>query len=232
MVTKSDKSYIETLKIKQGDKSINEVFRKLIYWIANEYNRNAINIYYERINCIGSNVQKRSRLEIIFETKDELNIFYEDKYFKIKEDISNSIINKFREIISLKKHIFSKFNVTEINRDDFFITLSSFKPIYISDINSRIPNYEIDLLKDNYKELDIWQIFKSFGHTTCFVYTDKGLKNSKNEDIFQSLKYDYYKLLKSNDELELINEQDFSFDFDSKENVDENYEGSLFYYYR
>jgi len=63
-----------------------------------------------------------------------------------------------------------------------------------------------------------------------FFLSNDDLKNS--EKIKHNIKDDYFRLLKQQDEFDLFDGFNFHLEFDSKQNLDENYSGNLYYYFK
>ena len=78
----------------------------------------------------------------------------------------------------------------------------------------------------------IWKIEKEFSHLIVFYYTDKDITTYEDNKISDLIKNDYYSIIKKHDELNYFSNENMHISFDSKENIDKNFAGSLFYYSR
>ena len=72
-------------------------------------------------------------------------------------------------------------------------------------------------------------LFKS---SVVFYFSDEDIFRYLESGISQTVTDEYYSILKKHDDLSLFTKDNLRLSFDSKENVDKNYAGSLFYYSR
>ena len=115
---------------------------------------------------------------------------------------------------------------------DILVTFSSFEPIAKDEANENIPEIKISKLQSDLDIQDLWKISRSFSSVTFFFYTEKQAEYYSNSETRKEITNKYYNLLKEYDEFNYYQIDFFSILLDSKENLDENYKGSFFYYYR
>jgi len=65
-----------------------------------------------------------------------------------------------------------------------------------------------------------------------FYMTDKVLNENIKNGTNDNIKNDCLRLLRLYDEFDYFNEKTLKLTFDSKQNLDENYQGNSFYYFR
>ncbi len=65
-----------------------------------------------------------------------------------------------------------------------------------------------------------------------FFHEDVDIKNNAENGICEMIRNDYYTELKKHDEFNVYNPDNFIVNFDSKENLDKNYSGNLYYYFK
>jgi hypothetical protein len=236
MIASSNKDYLETKLIKQGKRKLNPDFVGLAEWINEKFNVGVINIYYDTID----DKEKRPRLCIILEYhNDELKFRnggnlgnYNNKKQKIIADKFKEIVNHETNIKSIWTKLFHLTTDLKYNTDNIFVVFASFEPIAKDEANSSIPKAEIEKLKKELNCSDLWEIYRQFYRTIFFFHTDKQvqdyLKKGKKEEFSKI----YFNLLKKYDEFDYFDFENFSIEFDSKENFDKNYESSWFYYSR
>jgi hypothetical protein len=63
-----------------------------------------------------------------------------------------------------------------------------------------------------------------------FYYSDLEIAQNESNGITKLITEDYYAILKKYDELGYVTKENIWLEFDSKENLDKNYQGNLFYY--
>lgn len=79
----------------------------------------------------------------------------------------------------------------------------------------------------------VWDVVPNASYgAVVFYYTEKHVTDNQKNGISKLIEDDYYSMLKKYDELNVFTRDNINLKFDSKENVDKNYEGNLFYYFR
>ena len=86
------------------------------------------------------------------------------------------------------------------------------------------------VIKNTYPQ--VWELITIFSSTVVFYYQDAQIRENEASGVSVSILEQYYRILKKYDELDYYTPENFNLKFDSKQNVDQNYEGSLFYYSR
>jgi hypothetical protein len=71
-----------------------------------------------------------------------------------------------------------------------------------------------------------------FSSSVVFYYSDADITVNENNGISKAIMDTYYSILKKYDELNYFTRENIRLKFDSKENLDKNYQGNLFYYTR
>ncbi len=78
----------------------------------------------------------------------------------------------------------------------------------------------------------IWEVMSLFDTSVVFYFSDAEIAANEASGVSQAVTNEYYSILKQHDDLNLFSRDNIRLSFDSKENVDKNYAGSLFYYSR
>jgi hypothetical protein len=78
----------------------------------------------------------------------------------------------------------------------------------------------------------VWNVVALFDQLVVFYYTDDDIVLNEKNGNSTILVDDYYSILKKFDELHSFSRDKLVVKFDSKENLDKNFEGNLFYYTR
>lgn len=230
MIISSDPDYLDTKLVKQGVKKIDSTFQELADWIDLNFETKVLNVYYELIK-INKN---QPRLSIIFEFEEEAKKFKNENGFtdEYKEKI---IIDKLIEITDNKKTLLqkiSKLPAFKFRTDRLFVIFDAFEPIARQEVNRRIPQTDIDNLKQDLESKNIWEIYREFEMTTFFFHTDLQIQEYNNDGTIELIKRRYYELLKLYDAFDYFKFNDNFIAFDSKENFDKNFESNWFWYSR
>ncbi len=216
MIAPSDIDYKETKLIKQGKRSLNKDFKELADWINSKYNLNVLNIYFDNIKP-----DNRSRLNIIFEFKNDALKFSKGEFGNFYKKDQEIIAYKFEELNS------SKYKITNL-----FVIFTAFEPIAKIEANENVTKKEILNLKNKLNIKDLWEISNMFSGVTFFFYTDQQVKNYNTNEMKEILISEYYQILRKYDEFSYFTKNNIFFAIDSKENFDKNYHSNWFYYYR
>lgn len=214
MIESTEKLYTDTKLYMKGLKKMDSQYKELAIWVNKEFNVNVVNIILDKING------DTPRLNIIFEHH------YDEAKMMDKDDLNFDI--------NFQKQISKKFkNATgELENEYIFVCYHSFSPIAIEEVNKKIPEIELINFKKKYSAHNIWEIYRVFDSVTVFYYRANQVIENKRNGMSDLMKQDYLKLLKKHDEFGYISLENFEVNFDSKENLDRNYEGSFFYFFR
>jgi len=79
---------------------------------------------------------------------------------------------------------------------------------------------------------NVWEVYREFATTTYFFYTDKQIEDYINDGTTETMRQQYFDLLKKYDEFDYIKPDTYLLTFDSKENFDKSFESNWFYYSR
>ena len=219
MITNFDPEYKDTLELKKGERILPEISKRLISWINNEYEVNAINIYYDRIIP-----DDRPRIQVIFENFSDVSKFSENGYGNYLPDKQKSISKKYIELV---KEL--KLNKTHPT-NNVFVSYSEFSNMYNSSIYYSVPKNELNKLIEKYQSEIVWQIRIDGSWIVVFFYTNRERDNAKNDLMIENLKNDYYTILKPYDEFNYLDRTWIK--RESKEDFDTIYKGNWFYWGR
>jgi len=214
LITPTDFAYQQTKNIMQGKASIQSEFLPLAKFINESFNVRTINILYDRTEN-----GNHARFNICFETESEKQQFNStDGSFSFDRLKQNRIAEKYRAITG--------------SAEPVWVFFSAFEPIAKTEANESISSSKIIQLKKELNHPDLWEISRLFAYTTFFVYTDEQLKEYSKSSVRKIWADRYFELLEPHDEFGYFNRETFSILMDSKENLDKNYQGNWYYYYK
>lgn len=218
MITHSNREYKSTKRIKQGKKCLRGPFADLAEWIASTRNVTVLNVIYDRANSM-----HEPRLQVILEHPGEVRKFRSGFNFDRRQQ--NAIKRKFLRLIGSD-------DTHDFDTDGLFVVFSAFSPIAREEADSQIEESEVDALKAQIDNPDLWEISRSFSTVTFFFYTDK--QKQRYEDQGKKKEYAglYFDLLEPHDEFGYLKRSKYKVNFDSKQNFDENYDSNWYYYYK
>ncbi len=101
-----------------------------------------------------------------------------------------------------------------------------------TDINNRAYSSIGKQIKEKYAQYSLWNIYTAFSSVVVFFYNEKVICRNSENGISNMIRYDYFTALKVLDEFDVYSSDNFVMTFDSKENLDKNYQGNLYYYFK
>lgn len=216
------------------------ISQELADWINEFYKVNVLNISFDYT----ISPDNTPRLGVIVETFEECKLFREgpNGIGSYKEDCQIAIREKFCVLLEKYKSInktlidelFAKMNLnwTKVNNRVVFIYFAHFSTIAKSESRQNIPRDEIAIFINKYKSDCVWDIHCHTSIINVFFYTNKQKNKNIGNPIFDEMCKEYYKMIKQYDEFGYFESNSILVSFDSKENLDNNYNGSFFNYYR
>jgi hypothetical protein len=235
MIVSTDPDYLDSKLVKQGVKKLDPIFQELADWINQKFDTPVLNIYYDKIDVD----KNRPRLSIIFEYYQSVEKF-RDQIGNYETEKQNLIANQFRHVLKSKlipsrsffDRLFKKSYASQFDTDRLLVIFTAFEPIAREEVNHKIPQAEIDNLKQELTSKNVWEIYREFATTTYFFYTDKQIEDYKADGTTQMMTQQYFDILKKYYEFDYIKPDTYFLTFDSKENFDKNFESNWFWYSR
>lgn len=194
-----------------------------------------INIFYDTIDN-----GTRPRLEICFEHPGEKAAFNLPDGWGFDPEKQKAIGEKFKETLKEQGLIqgkgllglFKKAATSIYKTENIRVIYGDFESIARIEANESIPEEKIKALKEALNNQDIWEISRAFSGTTIFLHTDEQVKKYENTEIHKKWTDKYFELLSQYDQFGYFKRAFFSVHLDSKENFENHYEGSWYYYYK
>ena len=235
MIVSTDLDYLDTKLVKQGAKKLDPIFQELADWINQKFETPVLNIYYDKIEVD----KNRPRLSIVFEYYQSVEKF-RDQIGNYDTEKQNLIAKQFRQVLQRKlipsrsffDRLFKKSYASQFDTDRLLVIFTAFDPIAREEVNHKIPQGEIDNLKQELTSKNVWEIYREFATTTYFFYTDKQIEDYKTDGTTHIMTQQYFDILKKYDEFDYIKPDTCFLTFDSKENFDKNFESNWFWYSR
>jgi len=241
MIWIDKKAFKETYSVLKQKTNMKPIFADLKRFIEDRYSIKVLNIVYEKIKfkpnknsyvygkkyrliCYVSSYAEREKMQNRVDV--QLDNFPNAHKMVNDIDIQNTILDNFYQLS--KKYNF-KINVKkeEIWVDYFYW----FSTDYMSLIVSKVQKKLIEDVLSKYKIIaNIWGIHTGTFGIVIFYDTDSNKLINLQNGISEEIKNEIYSKVKQLDEFDFYKEEYIS--FDSKENLDKNYKGSLYYYFK
>ncbi|MDB6119996.1 MAG: hypothetical protein JWO08_3777 [Verrucomicrobiaceae bacterium] len=209
MVFSSDSEYLATKRIKRGEIRLLATRQALADWISTTYQVTVLNIIQDSIDP-----DNRPRLQIILEWSDDSQSF---SYDKDKQE-------------AVKRQCIAIAGDSAPSLQRLLVCFSAFESVAIAEAQGKVTEEETKALQTKINHPDIWLISRSF--MRVFFYTQAQVNLHQKSELAGRLTTGYWNLLACHDEFGYIKKRGFELSFDSKENFDQVYEGSWFYYFR
>lgn len=141
---------------------------------------------------------------------------------------------KYQKQIALEfEKLVKEYNFTNSsNLSNLFVAYNDFSEEAKADANWSAIKEAKHFLKQKYCNDSLWHVEAEFSAVVVFYLRDSDIILNDKKGINGKVKLDYFNILKKYDELKYYTFDNFIIAFDSKENLDKNYEGNLFYYSR
>ena len=218
MVLLSQEIYQETREIVIGQRAKSQLLVELSDWFMDKYSVQIINFLFDKVPGPNS---KRYRLYVIIENEADKKKLQPDIFHPI-EKYQKQIAKKFQQL-ALKYKFIDKAKLK-----DLFVAFNDY-----SDEAKTMANWKaIEEAKEKIerKYSSVWGLLAMFSSTVVFYFSDSQIQENDENGLSEKIKNDYYEILKKYDEMDYYTIENFVIKFDSKENLDKNYEGNLYYY--
>ena len=224
MVLVDDKNFKETLQILRGKKELLPIYCDLKKWLGQRFGITAHNFVFRRIKY--NNPEDRFELYILLSSAKDYNSMCDKIHYGYDKKKQEEISQKFEELAD-------KYNFGEPkNRKNIWVSYADFSIEIKTEVNRRTCKKINKYIRKKYKDYSLWRIVTLFEVVVVFFMRDEDiLKNSKN-GVCATIRKDYFTALKEFDKFGLYSPSNFTMRFDSKENLDKNYEGNLYYYFK
>ena len=134
-------------------------------------------------------------------------------------------------IINKIKELGRKYNYASESRlRDIFIKYNDFSLEAKADVNARAIEEARSSITSKYPT--VWHVDIAFYESVVFYYSDIDIAMNMENGLSEAIEENYFLILKKYDEINFVTKHNLNLKVDSKENVDKNFQGNLFYYFR
>lgn len=223
MLFGNPKLYARARQAKLGKTSLSGPLEELRVWVNSRYSINVLDIVYDSIE-LGPH-EGRPRLNLIIETTEDYDQLHRD-ILTLKPSIKRSILNRFSHIVSASPP------PEQFNTENVLLITDDFSREATGRAVEQFLRNDSQIIVVNFPDANIWDISGFSGLIVVFYHKEDDIvrnqKNGQSDAIWQLC----YEKVKPYDEFGYITPDTISLKFDSKQNVDENYKGSMFYYWK
>lgn len=245
MIWIDKKAFKDTYSILKKEKRLEPTYADLKQFIEKVYGIQVFNIILEPIRlsffekkikssclngmkykliCYVGSYAEREKMQNRIEV--QLDQFPNAHKMVNDENKQNAILDKFFELS--EKYKFSiKVKKEEIWVDYFYWFSTDYLSLIVSKKQKQLIK---DILSKHEKDTNIWKIYTSAFSFYIFYNTEKDKMTNQQNGINEDIKKMILSSIKEVDEFDFYKEDYIT--FDSKENLDKNYSGNLYYYLR
>jgi len=215
--------YAHARRAKLGKAKLAGPLEDLRVWVNSRYSINVLDIVYDSIElgpCEG-----RPRLNLIVETTPQYEQLHKDA-FTVKPNIKRSILNRFSRIVSASSES------AQFNTENVHLIIDDFSREAMGQAAEQFLRNDGQAVLAKFPGAHLWDIS---GHSTLivvFYLKEDDIARGQKDGTSDAIRQECFDGVKPYDEFDYFTPDNFSIKFDSKQNVDENYEGSMFYYWR
>lgn len=219
------KLYRQTRKIKPGEAELSPLLDALKEWTNEKYGINVINVVYGKI---GSGPHKeRPRLNLIVETQSDYAKMYQEPFVP-NESYQTAISARFVKLVKdagLEK---------EYDTDHLLVIYDDFSAMEMTRTSSQLLEHHKKHLLSKFSDIAIWDIVQSefSAEIAVFYNQDDDITENDNNGNSERIRKECFRFIKPYDEFDYCQFDTFTITFDSKQNLDENYRGNLYYYFK
>ena len=210
--------YNETRIIKAGKLEKSPLLKELSDWLAKEFNVKVLNFRFDTVKFAK---RKKFRLRIILDDEGDYKKMVPD-VFKKNETVENLIALKFKSLAL--QHEFPIDNRTK----NIFVIFYDYSKEARSEANNKALKGFAEQIKSEYPT--VWDVYGAFDTLIVFFYLDGEIEENRKNGIIEVIRNKYYKAVKQFDDMSYFTRENLKIKFDSKENLDKNFEGSLYNY--
>lgn len=171
-----------------------------------------------------NNPTHRYRLYVLLSTRNEYDSMFNG--YNYGENKQTAIGRKQYELAQ-------KYNMKNMNTyKGIFVAYCDFSEEMKTDYNRQAYKLIGKQLSKKYAVNSVWAIFTNFSSQVVFYQNYADVKVNQLKGLSKQIKDEYYETLHKLDEFNIFTYKDFCVEYDSKENLDKNYDGNLYYYFK
>lgn len=204
---------------KEGRAQLHPGLAELRDWILQEFLVSVVHIVFDHIE-IGA-AAGRPRLNIILETDAEYESWQKD-LFSIREEVHDKIMWRFSKIAA---------RYPDLESDDCHLIADNFSDECLVQACAAFLRQDAKQVMRDFHP-DIWEIDGFSRLLVVFLHTDKEVAAAESDGLGGRIRDACFHAVLQYDEFGYLTPESFHFRLDSKQNLDENYKGNLFNYWR
>jgi len=223
MLRWNKKLYDETCSIKKGTTKLSPCIEAVRRRLSAYLSVPIVSVVYDKIE-IGP-AKGKPRLNVILELEEDRKQF-QDARFRVKSNTKQTIMRVFSDAVrELRLH-------AEFETTDPLVILDGFSAEAMNQAAFQLFQHDEKALIARFSSDRIWRITGMTLMIVVFFIDDEAKRIALAGDACDRIRQACFETMKRYDEFNYVTLENLDVRFDSKENLDKGFEGSLLYYFR
>ncbi|MDB5336902.1 MAG: hypothetical protein JWN70_2521 [Planctomycetaceae bacterium] len=222
MLYQDSQLYQAARATKLGQAELSDVLERLRRSISQHYSVNVVHVVYDTIDKRDGTLLPR--LNLILETSVDCTALMKDR-FSLKRDVQQTILRRFSRFVAECE------SPEAYDTNDIFLIFDNFSEEAMRLASASFLESDAQRVIAEFAHRHVWMIDSVSSAITVFYRSDEDIRTNAANGCRELLTQRCYELTSAYDEFHYFSVDHFPIRFDSKENLDANYEGGLFYYY-
>ena len=226
MLAGDKKLYDEARAAKLGVSRLPPPLEEFRQWVAETYSVKVLHVACGEVeNGPGRGIP---RLQLVVEAAQDFAAFYTDPRNPFTPDraMEVAILDKYVEIAG------PPCGVGGTTRPGMFLVVDDFSSEAMDRAGARFKEEWGNAVEAEFPDAHIWRVEGLGKRIVIFHQTDQDVVDCGLSGLSERIKARCFGLVKKYDEFDYFRPETFQITFDSKERLDREFEGSLFYYFR
>lgn len=223
MLQGNDKLFEEVRRAKLEEIELPPELEQLGDWVSEQYDVDVLYIVYDQFEIPTG--EDRPRLNLIFDTEADFERLH-DAQGTLRQPIKMSVLRQFRRIID-ESGLDEKYDTVDLH-----LICEDFSHAALSRAANQFRSAHQNELTGEFPDCPIWKLHGSGKHNVVFYHTDEDLAECDDNGCSDEIEEWFLESIKPFDEFDYIQADDLPLEFDSKQNLDANYQGSLYLYFQ
>lgn len=222
----TDKSYLQALAIKKGGYQLDSEAQEIVDWFSDTYQVKALDF---NLNTIETEMGYRQQhIRVILEREEECE--------RIEKMDRTEMVKQFMNYFSQKHSRKDRLKIgyfPAAENEKYPEIVLGFHALQTIEIYVAYEKADQEIRDLGKQFPDIWDLSKNWHYWTVFYYNDQQWKDNEANGTTAEIKKRILFILKKYDTFGLVDASALKFViFDTKQNLDENYGGNIYYYYK
>ncbi len=224
MLERDDKELEEVNQVVRGRVKMPRTMQRLQAWINESY---PVNVLHVRHNPLDASPRENPRLDITLQTAHQYNEWQPSfRHIPAKEpELEPRIVSRFKEFAILENETY--------DTDGLFVVVDCHERACIRFAMSKFADKHNKALVKRFPAANIWRV-ESAGlcRIDVFYRTDDDAKRNLADGTSDAIRAYILEEAKKYDEFRYLTDENLPLTFETKEHVDREFAGNLFYYFR